>query len=302
MDTLAARLREAFLGTETGEAVPFDELKDAVKDRWQRVADAARIRVPFSDAQIQRMGAAALKASFTKNMSWSDIIRAALAAGCLEPCAVPEYDPADVALSTPIIADLHKQLEAARREVDEVRRHISVTMSREHQARREAQEAKQQADEYLRMYELAEAAVAAIAHLNTRPEGLPTAKSLGAIGREKYADLNRRTPEHYDEYHFEYVAKAILTALRPWLRDPVGCDLDVTEQAIRNAWLDGEHVGNTWDAARKVLDLCRSRIRPVYECKECSGLKQRLHHAAVAWRKFRDDEASDALDAALEGE
>ena len=56
-------------------------------------------RVPFSDDQIERMASAALKASFTKNMSWSDIIRAALAAGCLEPCAVSEYEPADVALA-----------------------------------------------------------------------------------------------------------------------------------------------------------------------------------------------------------
>jgi chromosome segregation ATPase len=140
------------------------ELDEARK----RIAELeAPTRVPFNDAQIERMAEAAHTRRmrdeertttwkdlplFAKN-AWRHGIRAALAAGGLEPCAVPEYDPDDVAHSTPIIADLHKQLEAARREVDEVRRHISVTMSREHQARKEAQEVKQQADEYLRMYE-----------------------------------------------------------------------------------------------------------------------------------------------------
>ena len=87
MDTLAARLREAFLGTETGEAVPFDELKDAVKDRWQRVADAAAIRVPFSDAQIERMARAARETLLPDEPEdgaywphWLAAVRAALAA------------------------------------------------------------------------------------------------------------------------------------------------------------------------------------------------------------------------------
>lgn len=119
------------------------ELDEARK----RIAELeSPLRVPFSDAQIERMAKAARECGLAGGPSlpivWRDCIRAALAAGGLEPCADPDdpADPADVAPSTPIIADLHKQLEAARREVDEVRRHISVTMSREYQARKEASE------------------------------------------------------------------------------------------------------------------------------------------------------------------
>lgn len=138
-----------------------NRLDHELDEARKRIAELeSPLRVPFSDDVIERMAKAAKKehkecfysdsnlVDIHIEEKWRRCIRAALAAGGLEPCA----DPADVALSTPIIADLHKQLEAARREVDEVRRHISVTMSREHQARKEAQEAKRQADEYLRMY------------------------------------------------------------------------------------------------------------------------------------------------------
>lgn len=41
---------------------------------------------------------------------------------------------------------------------------------------------------------------------------------------------------------------------------------------------------------------------PVGECAECKKLKQKLHYATEAWKKIRNNDASDALDAALEGE
>jgi len=88
--------------------------------------------------------------------------------------------------------------------------------------------------------------------------------------------------------------KAVRAALAAGGRVPVGWELDVTEQAIRNAWLDAEAGGgNTWNAAKAVLDLCRSRIKPVYECKEC-----------IQWRNANNElvRRADAARAALEGE
>jgi hypothetical protein len=143
---------------------------------------------------------------------------------------------------------------------------------------------------------------AAIAHLSTRPEGLPTAEELAKVARNTWHKLSAThsrlrwedAPE-LDKQRFSACAEAILAALRPWLRDPAGWELDVTEQAIRNAWLDGEAVGNSWDAARKVIDLCRSRIEPVYECKECVGKDAKL-------RALDKAIADLATRAALEGE
>lgn len=73
-------------------------------------AALAPIRVPFSDAQIEKMAMAArieLKIdadwdwlSSDRRDEWINAIRAALAAGGLEPCAVPDYAPEDVAFSS----------------------------------------------------------------------------------------------------------------------------------------------------------------------------------------------------------
>jgi len=436
MDTLAARLREAFLGTETGEAVPFDELKDAVKDRWQRVADAAAIRVPFSDDQVEALARvlhlgesncsfgtmrtfrmkqahaaiahlrptqghvlrdrlveseakierqrknlnqlytanAALRDDITNavrnamdrlpDAPWKD--RTATEAVCLLSLAVgdlrAEVDEDNVAAAS--VNDLLVQVQNLTAERDALRERASVPVPagvpevkvlREiginaylmhEQAKREnagcivgPMEAAatairdavlagvagvpiDQVEALARVFRDEHAKVmgtdalsygltvfcayarVAIAHLNTRPEGLPTAKSLGAIGREKYADLNRRTPEHYDEYHFEYVAKAILTALRPWLRDPVGCDLDVRAIDMANIMHTASvgAVSETWKdtAAQRILDLCRSRQKPVYECKECAKAEAECRQ----WRNANDElvRRATAARAALEGE
>ncbi len=141
----------------------------------------------------------------------------------------------------------------------------------------------------------------AIAHLSTRPEGLPTADELAKIGADAW---NACAGERHLGVRDRARATAIRDALRPWLRDPVGCELDVTAEEwadkCREFWTISVKTKDAFDLELK--DFIKSRIRPAYECKECAGLKQRLHHAAVAWRKIRDDEASDALDAALEGE
>ena len=225
-DTLAARLREAYLGTDTGDAVPFDELKPAVCDRWQRVADAARV-----------------------------------------PCAVPGYEPS----STPIITDLHKQLEAARREVDEVRRHISVTMSREHQARKEAQEAKRE--------------LAAL-HPGETVEGVIMERDHYRIRLER-ADAD----------------------LRECAGVPAGWELDVTAVDMWNRYNETDE--GTIESMQAVLDLCRSRIRPVFERKECANKANDECKWCAKWQTCAENVQSnyeivsarlDRVRAALEGE
>lgn len=163
---------------------------------------------------------------------------------------------------------------------------------------------------------------AAIAHLSKRPEGLPTAEEIKYLPGKPHVFNNelliaaykalktRHALEWGDETNkdgwqrvLDVVRNATYETLRPWLRDPGGCELDVTAIEIANI-IHTASVGaisETWKctAAQRVLDLCRKRIR---ECKECAGLKQRLHHAAVAWNTVRSHEAIDALDAALEGE
>lgn len=86
-------------------------------NRLDRELDEARkhiaelespIRVPFTDAQIERMAKAYYEARWdtgkwarlspNDQASTKSAVRAALSAGGLEPCAVPEHDPADVAL------------------------------------------------------------------------------------------------------------------------------------------------------------------------------------------------------------
>jgi len=82
--------RNDFRHWHMNEQKKVADLTAELDEARKRIAELeSPIRVPFSDDQIERMASAALKASFTKNMSWSDIIRAALAAGGLEPCAVP---------------------------------------------------------------------------------------------------------------------------------------------------------------------------------------------------------------------
>ena len=125
---------------------------------------------------------------------------------------------------------------------------------------------------------------------------MPSARDLTIMIRESANKAN--CP--YSSIHgaADLIAPELLTALRPWLHTPTGWELDVTEQAIRNAWLDGEHVGNTWDAARKVLDLCRSRIRPTFgPCKECAEKEAVIGGLHGAIKAFES-----AARAALEGE
>lgn len=144
---------------------------------------------------------------------------------------------------------------------------------------------------------------AAIAHSRKRPEGLPTRDDIANIirGEAKVIPL--------DAPMITRKADAILDAFTPYLRDPVGKpELDVTAEELENAWRRTS--GSSLDAFRVVLDLCRSRIRPTFECKECAGFAEQVAEQA---RKTEDLERRvaiivqakqhlDAARAALEGE
>lgn len=90
-----------------------DDTNIAMCPQCYRAHDPAPIRVPFSDAQIEAMAKACADTWHREQdwyqgfdnvgkQQWRDSIRAALAAGGLEPCAVPEYRPQDVALNARI--------------------------------------------------------------------------------------------------------------------------------------------------------------------------------------------------------
>lgn len=129
---------------------------------------------------------------------------------------------------------------------------------------------------------------AAFAHIQPeRPKGLPSADQFNT----HFASIDRGLFEHD-------VIELIYDFLAPWLRDPVGWELDVTSEEMYDKWNDF-----TCDEDRSfqaVLDLCRSRIRPVMECKECADNK-RLADAAIISERVATDRINAAR-AALEGE
>lgn len=99
---------------------------------------------------------------------------------------------------------------------------------------------------------------------------------------------------------------AILVALRPYLHTPVGWELDVTaEELATKMW----GFFDVQEMAPKILDLCRSRIRPTFECKECAKNRHSIKAASenVKDAQFKLAEVRRALfgnaaRAALEGE
>lgn len=87
------------------------------------------------------------------------------------------------------------------------------------------------------------------------PKELPSVNELEAVfdaGRDDGALVNAKGIE------------AILTTLRPWLHEPTGWELDVTAREIHDTCT------TRLDGYQAVLDLCRSRIRPTFECAECA--------------------------------
>lgn len=104
-------------------------------------------------------------------------------------------------------------------------------------------------------------------NLRQRPEGLPTAEELKQVYRDGWN-------EGAGGDTCASGITAILAALAPWLREPVGWELDVTAEELSDILLPVHRQSVTvMQATRTILDLCRSRIRPTFECKECAVIR-----------------------------
>jgi hypothetical protein len=311
----AARLR--FLGCDAADAVPWAELKHAVRDRWLGVLEAVdpadteirvigngqpftvthngvplvpALRVPFSDEQINDMVLAFWCCYNTRNKTSHDAIRAALAAGGLEPCPVPKYDPADVALRpTPTDA----QVEALARVLR------AVYWNEDNWDKMREDRNKE---------DWRDAARAAFAHIGApeRPKGLPTAEELAQIAFSKIrpTDTDWDYQPANETARWTAIAQHCLSALAPYLREPVGWTLDVPYADMYSTW--ARH-GASQSGMNALLDLCRSRIRPVFECKECAKKQSEYGRLCEAYDDVEAERdklktAVDAFRAALEGD
>lgn len=135
------------------------------------------------------------------------------------------------------------------------------------------------------------------------PAGVPSVRDLREIGVHAYLshDSAKRENAGCMVGPMGAAADAILTALAPYLRDQVGWKLDVTAEELSDILLPVHRQSVTvMQATRTILDLCRSRIRPVYECKECANWK--AHAAAIEDSSFDMIKRINLARAALEGE
>jgi hypothetical protein len=84
------------------------------------------------------------------------------------------------------------------------------------------------------------------------------------------------------------------------LRDPAGWELDVTADVIEVI----ARSSSRRTRAQEILDLCRSRIRPVYECKECADSLKGRSRILDAWNEHcrLTGDSLERTRAALEGE
>ena len=107
----------------------------------------------------------------------------------------------------------------------------------------------------------------------------------------------------------DVIRNAVYDYLTPYLRDPVGWELDVSGEEAYKAW--AEATGDDIDAVVAVLDLCRSRIKPVFECKECAKEQDSECKWCAKWQTCAENVQSnyeivsarlDRVRAALEGE
>lgn len=379
--------------------------KTATEAVWLLSLALTPIRVPFSDAQIERM-AEACRADLIPEEGWDDAnkprkrtaIRAALAAGGLEPCAVPE----DVALrphylrvtrdeiasviesfhshkdihtgneadaimallaskstcmvdaerasdeelddlaqnawktdsgknaairavrarvEAPLLAEITELRERCGRfdgsaqclskTVDDLSHQLSIAKQRLSAAQAEIE--RLDIENRDRAFYVAE--FAAVSHERDAARAELAAVKAERDGLQKRNNIQAGQLRHIDGEISPLMSevarlKQELTALRPWLREPTGWELDVTaEQIIATSKEAHDRCCETedginksdWEVACAVLDLCRSRIRPTFECKECAN-RTRVADAAI--RNAVDGIEAYLRDAraALEGE
>lgn len=120
--------------------------------------------------------------------------------------------------------------------------------------------------------EICEIHNAAIAHLAKRPEVSTKPVDLWAV-ITSIVDV-RVDCDGCDYVEIDRTSVSDLeVALRPWLRDPVGFELDVhPDQLDLYKWVTEPDGGYAY-AAQQAIDLCRSRISPTYEC-DCSAIEK----------------------------
>lgn len=118
------------------------------------------------------------------------------------------------------------------------------------------------------------------------PKGLPTVDMIMSLLKESK-----------DSRSVQAQASTILTALRPWLRDPVGWELPTFEEYrdVRNEEADKSQDWN--DQLEFEYHWLRSRIRPTFECAECAKRKTDIKGCVQ-----NIESAASFIRAALEGE
>lgn len=351
-----------------------DVLCDKIFALEAKIAELESRRVPFTDAQIEKMARAACNTSglgyswgiTNMRQDWRSAIRAALAAGGLEPCPVPEYNPDDVAFGNYKERALNAEAasRALRDENDDLREKREYEVEVSERLRTELAAVKAEREKCWQILNDArldgipptfklDSAVKHLVELAQRQsvpvkvwwdvsdERLQTSVELGTLirlGLDKIAHLREvfaahavidvpagvpGTPElreiGVNAYLSHEAAKrenvicmvdpmaAAATAIRdyfaPWLRTQLGWELDVDPKEMYTAWYKCD-LGYGPNRMKAVLDLCRDRIRPVMECKECAAKEAELRRHNEKWTGFIQRCQADAQNAraALEGE
>lgn len=102
------------------------------------------------------------------------------------------------------------------------------------------------------------------------PNRLPSARDLYEVywkttDRDRGGLYANSPMNQFEKEGFE----AMLTALRPWLREPTGWELDIQPQVEYEAGSSGIYFAEQCD-----IDWLKSRIRPTFECAECKECRK----------------------------
>jgi len=312
----AEQTRLAYLGSNQAECVPWDELKPEMRERWELVVRTVKQDAHYDDAATAEY-VQELRAQLDAVMAERD------AARCAEKCRTKQRDKAESEL-----AALHPgetvegvlmerdslliQLDYAQQELAALRQPVDATPTDAQQDReslvRALIEAKRQRDELASKlisknpnkpvyggwhFENGYKIVPNV-ELSSNPGELPTPTDaqVEALARV----LCDACAEGFEESHTTYLRRLSRAAYAHIGRVPVGFELDVTADEAEAAYYNPTVPVST-RYSQFLIDLCRSRIKPVYECKECAKMqtemKARLDNLAAA---------TYAIRAALEGE
>jgi len=328
LDTLAARARAAYLDTD--EAIPWDELKPCIRERWRAVVEAA---TAGTDATLAAM---TVERDNYKSMledevaCGSEYIERAEALGCpkdgdindaytwalseiaalrqresvpvkvrftqpagmmefrwLEICRKygPENDVAGCPWLQDVICDFANYL-AAHAVIDVPAGVPTLKQITEIYLAAAPDGDRVSINGMSAVYD------AMLAGMAQPVSGTPTDAQVEALARvlSREVCLDGHNEDSWltrgDGHRLELlrIARAAFAHIGA---APVGCTLDVTAEEMYREW----HKQGPRDsvlAMADVLDLCRSRIRPVFECKECAKKETttpRCDECAKTWLK-----------------